>query len=94
MEALGTIDLPYGDLGEAGAKRSRGEPALTTMRPDLGPAESGSKAPQSSDLVTSPAKRTSKKARVSRGAVPVDVTSKITNLAALAKRAAKSTATG
>ena len=36
MEPLGTIDLPYGDLGEAGAKRSRGEPTSTTTRPSRG----------------------------------------------------------
>ena len=55
---------------------------------------SESRRPPSSELVTSPTKRTSKKARVSRGAGPVDVTNKIANLAALAKRAARSTATG
>ena len=93
VETLGTIDLPYGDLEEASAKRSRGEPASATTRPEQVPTANGS-GPPSSKLVMSLTKQTSKKARVSRGAGPIDVTSKIANLAALAKRAAKSTPKG
>ena len=73
MKALGIIDLPYGDLGEASTKRSRGEPASATGRPDPGPTGNGS-GPPSSELVESPTKRTSKKARASRGSGQIDVT--------------------
>ena len=94
VEAMCTINFPYGDLEEAGAKRSRGEPTSTTPGPEPGPTASGSRRPPSSELVTSPTKRTSKKARVSRGAGPIHVTNKIANPAARAKRAARSTAAG
>ena len=85
MEPLGSIDFLYGGVEEAGAKRTRPEPE---------PAASGYRLPTPAEPLTSPTKRTSKKARVSRGAGPVDVTNKIANLAAMAKRAARSTATG
>ena len=45
VETLGTIDLPYGDLGEASTKRSRGEPASMTPSTEPGLAASESKGP-------------------------------------------------
>ena len=93
VETLGTIDLPYGDLEEASAKRSRGEPASATTRPERGPTANGL-APPSSELVTSSTKGTSKMARVSCGVGPIDVISKMANQAALPKRAAKLTPNG
>ena len=73
--------------------RSRGEPASATTGLEPEPTASGSKEPPSSEMVTSPTNLTSKKARVSRGAGSADVTSKIANMAALPKRAARSIAT-
>ena len=92
METLGTIDPPYGAEGEASAKRTRAEPTTSGAEPST--KKDGLGVPPAVGPITSASKRIPKKARVSRGAAHVDVASKIGNLAAMARRAAKTTAMG
>ena len=89
---LGTIDPPYGAEGEAGAKRTRVEP--TTSGPEPSAKKDGPGGPPAVGPVTSPSKGIPKKARVSRGATHVEVASRIGNLVAMARRAAKPTTMG
>ena len=92
LEALGTIDPPNGAEGEAATKRTQVEP--TTSGPGLSTEKDGPGRPPAVGAITSPSKRIPKRARVSLGATHVEVTAKIGHLAAMARRAAKSTTVG
>ena len=80
--------------GTARTARSLWPMSLATSRPGPSNAKDAPAGPTIVGAIASRSKRIPKKARVSRGATHVEVTAKIGHLAAMARRAAKSTTEG